>query len=199
MSPDLLRVADRLADAGYLVAVPHLYHRSIAVDAVIDGNDYPAAAALRAGLRCKDLQADLGAAMGWLRERGAGRVGALGYSMGGSLALWAATGLPVDAAVTFYGGGLAVSPWSGVPAGIDGVRRLRVPWIGLYGGIDPTTPPEEIDQLRLSAASIDVPAVVLEFPGVDHGFALDPADPRHDAPAAEVAWRRATQFLVDMM
>jgi carboxymethylenebutenolidase len=199
VSRALGQIAERLAAVGYLVAVPHLYHRSIDVGAAIGDDDYPTAAALRAGLRCETLRADLGACTGWLRERGVRRVGVLGYSMGGSLALWAATVLSINASVTFYGGGLTVSPWADIPAGLDCAQRLRVPWLGLYGGADPATPPEEVSQLKVSASMAARPAVVVDFPGADHGFALDPADLRHDPQAAEVAWRRGTQFLVDMM
>jgi carboxymethylenebutenolidase len=199
VSRPLLQAADRLTAAGYLVAVPHLYHRAIDVGAVIGEDDYPAAAALRAGLRRDALRADLSVATGWLREHGVRRIGVLGYSMGGSLALWAATTLPVDAAVTFYGGGLTISPWSDIPAGIDCVRRLRIPWLGLYGGADPASSAEALSQLKVSASTAAATAVVVDFPGVDHGFALDPADPRHDPQAAEIAWHRANRFLVDMM
>ena len=46
--------------------------------------------------------------------------------MEGTLALWAAATLHVDAAVTFYGGGLVVPRWAGVLSGIDAARALKV-------------------------------------------------------------------------
>lgn len=199
VSSPLEAVAGRLADAGYLVAVPHLYHRSTEVGALVADEDFLAAAGLRAGLRCDDVTADLTAGLDWLHGQGARRFGVLGYSMGGTLALWAATALPVHCAVTFYGGGLISSPWRDIPAGVELVHRLRVPWMGLYGAADPSTPPEHLRRLRQAAGAAAGPTEIVDFTGADHGFALDPRDPRHDAIAAETAWRRTMQFLAETL
>jgi carboxymethylenebutenolidase len=187
----LLSTARALADAGFLVTVPDFYAR-------VDGWDGPAtsyrqASRSRASLDVTWLREVLDGATGWLRSEGAERTGVLGYSMGGAVALWAATVLDIDAAVTFYGGGLLEPYWPDMPPGVVLAGQLSARWLGFYGGRDPLTPPEALRRLRVALDDGNGAAVV--FDGLDHGFALDPADPRHAPEEAAVAWRDTLSFL----
>lgn len=74
---------------------------------------------MRSGLSLREIGEAVSAALVQLRRSGAQRTAVVGYSMGGAIALWAATVLQIDLAVTVYGGGLRRSYWPNMPAGID--------------------------------------------------------------------------------
>ncbi|WP_188316352.1 dienelactone hydrolase family protein [Solihabitans fulvus] len=187
----LLVAARRLASAGFLVAVPDFY-------AVRDGSptaDYARASRWRDGLDIAGIRRVLDDAIGWLRAEGVPGVGVLGYSMGGAIALWAAATLDIDAAVTFYGGGLVDPYWPDMPAGVVLARRLSVPWLGFYGASDSLTPPDALRRLRDALDGGHERGKVVVFDGLEHGFALDATDPRHAPGEAAEAWRDALAFL----
>ncbi|PWJ47619.1 carboxymethylenebutenolidase [Quadrisphaera granulorum] len=120
----------------------------------------------------------------------------LGYSMGGSIALWAATtDLPLAASVTFYGGGLEVSPWPDLAPGVELLDELRVPWLGLYGGRDPLTPPAALARV-MECRRVGEPTVEVHvYPELEHAFALDATDARHSASATEECERLTVEHL----
>ena len=60
------------------------------------------------------LTFDIESALAWIRAQGAQKIAIIGFSMGGTLALWAAATLHIDAAVTFYGANLASPRWPGI-------------------------------------------------------------------------------------
>jgi carboxymethylenebutenolidase len=184
----LLTSARTLAEAGFLVVVPDFYARVAG-----PATSYAQARRRRASLEVGWIREVLEDAVGRLRAEGAPRVGVLGYSMGGAVALWAATVLDIDASVTFYGGGLLDPYWPDMPPGVELAGRLSVPWLGFYGGRDRLTPQAALRRLRTALDSRYGTAVV--FDGLDHGFALDSADPRHAPDEAAAAWRDTLTFL----
>jgi carboxymethylenebutenolidase len=186
ITPPLLTAARALAAAGFLVTVPDFY-------AGLDRHHPPTrarASQWRDSLDVIGIRQVLDEAIDRLRAEGVPRVGVLGYSMGGAIALWAAAVLDIDAAVTFYGGGLLEPYWPDMPAGVVLAERLAVPWIGFYGARDPLTPPDALGRLQ---DVVDGRATV--FDGLDHGFALDTADPRHAPDEAAAAWQDTIAFL----
>ena len=100
ISPQLLRVCQRLAHEGYATVAPDLYWRS--------GGSDPAKTMEQMGaLQPADGLADIVDCVGWLRAIGATKVGVTGFCMGGGYTYLAAVSGVVDAAVPFYGGGIA--------------------------------------------------------------------------------------------
>lgn len=188
----LLTAARTLADAGFLVAVPDFYAR---VDgARVPAGNYRQASRWRDSLDLDEIRRVLDEATDRLRAEGSRRVGVVGYSMGGAIALWAAAALDVDAAVTFYGGGLLDPYWPDMAPGVALAERLSRPWMGFYGGRDRLTPPEALRQLR-SALDGNCHGTATVFDALDHGFALDDTDPRHAPDAAAAAWQETLAFL----
>ena len=74
--------------------------------------------------------------------------------MGGTASLWCAAVPLVDSAVTYYGGGVAEARWDGIAAGTELAAQLQVPWLGHYGDLDPSIPPESVEQLRATACDL---------------------------------------------
>ncbi|TFD28032.1 hypothetical protein E3T27_03075 [Cryobacterium lyxosi] len=183
----------RLADCGYITAAPHLYHRI--KDPVVTDGKFAQARRYHNTLTTAGLTCDIESAQAWIRAQGAQKVAIIGFSMGGTLALWAAATLHIDAAVTFYGANLASPRWPGILSGIDAARVLKAPWLGIYAGKDASTPARDIQRMREILTHSITQSVVVVYPKVRHGFALDPDLPRHAADETADAFQRTALFL----
>jgi carboxymethylenebutenolidase len=187
-------VADRFADRGWIVAVPHFYHRtgdpSFAYDV-----DHEVMVPHAAALTTQGILDDVDSAMAALRDSGvpADAVGLVGFCQGGSIAFLADAERDFAAGVTFYGGGIVGGSF-GVPPLLELVPRLRAPWLGLYGEQDEWIPQAEVEQLRAAVNAAPVPAQVLTFPEAGHGFHCD-ARPSYHKASAQLAWTQASEWL----
>ena len=184
-------VAARLAGEGWLTIAPELFHRS-APGYVGDPTNFPAAMEHIAKLTTDGLVADMRGAFDWLTTSGdvpEGRVGALGFCMGGRAAWLANSSLQLAAAVSYYGGGIAPGLLNRAPA-------VHGPHLFFWGGRDQRITPEQhraiADALRAESKTF----VDCEFSDAEHGFFND-ATSRHHAAAARQSWALATAFLAE--
>ncbi len=171
MKPQLLRVCQRLAAEGYAVAAPDLYWRF--------GGSNPEAGDNSFGrLHHADGRADIVEVVSRLRGFGAETVGIVGFCMGGGYAYMAAvSGVDVDAAASFYGGGIA--------------QHLGDPYCPLlcfFGGRDEWIPRDEIALVENSH-----PGQVIVYEDAGHGFMRDGSSSFDDAAATD-AWARLLEF-----
>ena len=176
-------VADRFALAGFVALAPDFY----------DGQSTTspdAATKLFMALNIDRAAADLRGSAAYLLARpdvSSGRVGALGFCMGGQLALYAGTEFPdqFGAVVDFYG----IHP--SVP--VD-PTRLQVPVLGHFGVRDTSVPVAKVDALanavRTAGGTFEV-----NFYEADHAFFNDTRAPVYDRDAAILAWERTVRFL----
>jgi carboxymethylenebutenolidase len=174
LSLQLLRVCERLADAGYVALAPDLFHRfgPPDPDATMAGRWY-------LELRDEDALAEITEAVGELRQRfGVRRVGVTGFCNGGRLSYRAATsGVPVDAAVPFYGGRIA-----------EQLGPLSCPTLMFFGDRDEYVPMRDVEQVEAAH-----PGQVVVYPGAEHGFMRDGSESYHPEAAAD-AWSRLLAF-----
>lgn len=134
------RLADGLADQGWLVVVPHLYqHRGV--------EQQSAAAVL----------SHVDASLGWLTDQGvsADRMGAVGFGLGGTVALLVATQRDLGAVVTVNGIGIVQPVCPTLPPLVEVAPDLRCPWLGVYDGAGPI-PEAEVHKLRDAVDSAQV-------------------------------------------
>ncbi|HEY3089573.1 MAG TPA: dienelactone hydrolase family protein [Jatrophihabitantaceae bacterium] len=191
-------VCDRLAGAGYAVVAPDFYWRDTRRPR-LDYDDAGQATAreLMTGLRRDDVLADVSAALEEAVARaGRGGTAVVGLSMVGHIAVLAATRLPLDLAVTFYGG------WTvggGIPLAepppLDDAGKITAFVLGFVGGRDFLISADEwraADE-RLTAAGVRHELVT--YPDAAHGFANDERPDTYDATSADDAWRRTLAAL----
>lgn len=148
------RQADDLADYGYLVLAPDMYSGG--------GSWRRAIPTMRAiGSRRGRAWSDLQGARAWLRETGDchGPIGIVGFSMGGGMALSAATTGAYGAAAIYY----AIQPRD--------LRYLRgsCPIVASFGGADRLVG-RAAPRLERALTEYGVPHDVKEYPGAGHSF-----------------------------
>lgn len=187
-------VCRRVAAEGYLAVAPHLFYRTGDPDLAYD--DFPAVGPQMQALSRGNIEDDLDATLGWLDDQGfaPGRVGIVGFCMGGSIALFAAVAYPLGAAVTFYGGGVAEGRF-GFPSLIELASGLTTPWLGLYGDKDQGIPSDQVEALRTAAGRSGVPSEIVRYPDAGHGFHCDARPAAYSPVAARDAWARAVSWL----
>jgi carboxymethylenebutenolidase len=188
LTPHIVDITRRLAAEGWLAIAPALFHRQGAP--VFDYGDYAALGPVIQQLTGPGIVADIEATIAEFAARGipAARTGVVGFCMGGSVALLAASSLPVGAAVTFYGGGLTEGRF-GLPSLLEQAPNLRAPWLGLYGDLDAGIPVEQVEALREATAMAAVPTEVVRYAGAEHGFNCNDRASFHPEAAAD-AWAR---------
>jgi carboxymethylenebutenolidase len=184
------RKCDRLAADGYLALAPDLFWRlepGIQLDPDIPTQfqqalEYMGKFNGDAGIR--DIEATIRRARAMI---GGGKVGAVGYCLGGSLAFKTAARTDVDASVCYYGVGL--DTLLGEKHGIANPLLLHIPQEDHFVGKDA--------QARIHAGLDDHPRVtIFDYPGVDHGFATEMGKRRSEE-SAQLADSRTTAFFAD--
>ena len=187
-------VTERFAREGFLAVAPELFHRT---GAGFEGryDDFPAVMPHLKELRNANMEADFKAGYDWLYANGlagGSPVAAVGFCMGGRAAVLAGITLPLECAVSFYGGGIAPNPMS--PGFLERLKDLKAPVLLFWGGRDQHITPEQrvavVDALKAAGKSY----VNVEFSEGDHGFFCD-ARPSYNPVAAAQAWPLTLAFL----
>ena len=199
--PTSQQMAERLSSLGYFVLLPNTLYRSgdfAPVDMKTVFSNPPERARLMEAIKKVDAAAaerDVGAYLAAVAQQPGvlpGKVGCVGYCMGGRIAFIAAGAYPerVGAAASFHGGNLA----NGEPDSPHlkaGHIRAHV-YLGVADN-DGSCTPEQQGLLASSLGAAHVTYQIELYAGVSHGFAV-PDMPVYDAAAAERHWERLTTF-----
>jgi carboxymethylenebutenolidase len=132
--------------------------------------------------------ADMQTAVDDLLARGASRVAAWGFCMGGRLAYVAAARVSGLAGVVAYYGHLQAESGRLSPLRLAG--EIKIPLLGVFGGADPGIPAEQIAAFK-DALKTDKDVVI--YPDAPHGF-LRYGATQHTA-AIDDALQRTFRFL----
>ncbi|HEV2704577.1 MAG TPA: dienelactone hydrolase family protein [Pyrinomonadaceae bacterium] len=182
--PHIKDVADRFAAEGFTALAPDLYHGEQTTSPDEAGK-------LMMALDIERAEKDLRGAVRFLAAHEAtsesgGRVGTIGFCMGGVLSLYAACKNPqVGACVVFYG----IHPKVNLP-----LEDLSAPVLGIYAERDQMVPPEAVRELETRLKSLGKQAEMHIYPGTEHAFFNDTRPGVHDPQASADAWRRALDF-----
>jgi carboxymethylenebutenolidase len=176
-------LADRFAREGFVALAPDLYHGE-------KTKSPDQAGKLLMALNIAETAKDLRGAATYLRSRPevqSTKIAAVGFCMGGQLALFGATAHPdvINAAVDFYGIHPKVDP---------DVSKLSGPVLAHFGRRDKSVNEQTARALvdRIKAAGKTVEA---HFYDADHAFFNDQRPEVYHRPSADLAWDRTLEFL----
>src|SRR5262245_27235369 len=180
--PHIKKVADRFAAEGFLALAPDLYHGA-------STKSPDEAGKLMMAMNIDGTERDLAGAVTYLKghaSNSTGKVGTVGFCMGGALSLFAASvNADVSAAVIFYGGHHRVTP---------DLPNLEAPVLGLYAERDAYVTPDAVKALERKLRGLGKEFEFHTYPGTDHGFFNDERPEVYNAAAAADAWRRTIEF-----
>jgi carboxymethylenebutenolidase len=175
---------------GYLALAPDLFWRldpNVELDADVPDQFQSALGLLQKfnqdqGIR--DIEATIREARGRLDG---GKVGCVGYCLGGRLAFMTAARTDIDASVAYYG------------VGLDNLlhekHAIARPLMLHVAGADHFVPPEQ--QRKIHEGLDDHPKVTIhDYPGEDHGFAAEMGKRRSEE-AARLADSRTEAFFAE--
>ncbi len=191
VNPGIRQKCDHWAEKGYLALAPDLFWRlkpGIELDPDVPEQFEEALGWMGkfnqdAGVR--DIEATIRAARAKLG--GGGKVGVVGYCLGGRLAFMTAARTDADASVGYYGVG--IDNLLGEKHAIAGPVLLHI------AGADHFVTPDI--QAKMHEGLDGHPKVtLLDYPGVDHGFATEMGKRRADK-EAEIADSRTEAFFAE--
>lgn len=192
INDNMRTLADRLAEAGYVTLVPDMFWR---IEPRFERKDESGIGDAFAIVQKFDFAtgvADIQATHAHLLSMPecTGKVGAMGFCLGGGLAFAAATmsrvdGRGPDAAVPYYG-----SPVNDL---LDHVGDLECPTMFHYGDHDAFIPEEKIAEVESAVAG--KPNVTFHRYDAGHAFSNWDAPSMYQQEAADLAWSRTLAFL----
>jgi carboxymethylenebutenolidase len=188
VGPYIRSVAERLADAGYLVGAPDVFWRFARnweaghdqaglTDSLtmVQQLDFPVAV----GDCCAAL-AHLGAQPGIERSPAV-----MGFCLGGTLAWAVAANADPSCCVSYYG--------SGVPSMLGMIDQVTCPTLFHFGNQDAYIPNEGVDQIGAAIAGRE--GFVLNVETAGHAFDNHESDMFWNEAAARAAWAKTMAFL----
>lgn len=192
-------VCRRFAKLGYLALAPNLYSREG------DAAAYPTIQSLNDNLvgKVPDAQVldDIDATVAWAGANGGdlSRLGTVGFCWGGRIAWLYAERNPQQKAVVAWYGRLVGTPNALQPVNpIDRVAQLKVPVLGMYGGLDPSISQASIEQMKVAVATLASPAArtsqFVVYADAPHAFFADYRSSYRPADAKD-SWQRALVWL----
>jgi carboxymethylenebutenolidase len=180
-------VADGFALAGFLVIAPATFSRvQKQVSLGYSEQDVAIGRALKTqaeALPAPGVMADVQAAITHASVSSSGKVGVVGYCWGGLLSWRAATRLSgIQAAVTYYGGGMTLPP--------ELHRQAKCPVLAHFGEQDSLIPMDTVQAFKQAQ-----PGVEVHVYNADHGFNCDHRG-SYNAEAADLALERTLGFFI---
>lgn len=179
LNTQICGIADRFATAGFNAMAPDLFHGRVTQDAdeashLMNGLDFP-------GATHQDIRGAVDHLAGL-----SGKVGVLGFCMGGALTIAAAVHVPgLAAAVCFYG-----IP----PRDFAAPERIRIPFQGHFARRDDWCTPAAVDALEAALKQAGVVAEIHRYDAA-HAFFNEQRPEVYDAVCARLAWERSIAFL----
>lgn len=180
LNDNIKAVTDRYAGEGYTVLAVDLFGRVATT---------PDTAMVLYQTAMKDVpagEANLAAAIAYLKGQGATKIGSVGYCFGGhwSLRTGLVGGADLKAVVMYYGAPITDRTQ---------LARLRAPVLGLFGGLDKGIPVDSVRAMETQMKSMGRPVTINVYADANHAFA-NPSGQAYNAAAATDAWEKTLAF-----
>lgn len=204
VNTEVKRITDLVAAAGYVGLAINYYHRTHPdLNEPYTPEGYQAGYKVAGAVTKAGLREDVAAAIGWLNGREEvehGHIASWGFCFGGTTAFVTATLPGLAGAIAFYGTSIAAPMASGEPEALVDVAEVQCPLLLVYGGQDPSIPPEGIERTRAALTAAHKPFELHVYPDQTHAFFRDSGAQLaagHDATPSDVAdaWARVQAFL----
>jgi len=171
------RVAEQYAARGYKAVAPAMFDR-VARNLTVPYTDIQQGLEHMRQLKWPNTLADLAAAANEIRGPGVAAV--VGFCWGGTVAHVAASDLDIDAAVSYYGGGVAKM--------LD--KKPRCPILYHFGDQDHSIPMPDVEKIKNAYPK----STLHVYRGAGHGFSCDERA-SFSARDAQLAFERSIAFL----
>ncbi|HSN98217.1 MAG TPA: dienelactone hydrolase family protein [Candidatus Nanopelagicales bacterium] len=174
----------RLTEAGFVALAPDLYHGTVTKDPNEAGR-------LLAELDKPRALDEIAGAVSYLAShpRSNGKVGVMGFCMGGAFSFAAAATIPeLGAAVPFYG----------VPAPAPDYAEVRAPILAHFAARDGWAKPSDAEAIQRQLQALGK-AMELHIYDADHAFVNDTRPEVYAPEAAKLAWDRSIAFLREQL
>ena len=185
-------VSRRFAKLGYMAIAPALYARQGDVKTIKEIRE------LQRDIFSKipDTQAmsDLDSTVAWAKNNSGNpkKLSITGFCWGGRITwLYAAHNKTVDAGAAWYGRlvpGETKNPVQPTMP-VDIAKDLKVPVLGLYGGLDKGIPVDTVQRMQDELKKGKSKSEIVVYPNADHGFHAD-YRPTYNKEASEDAWNK---------
>jgi carboxymethylenebutenolidase len=183
-------VTERFAEQGYVATAPELFHRTAPAGFEASYSDFPSIRPHMQAVTAEAADADVRATYDWLHSNSQVKrdnISCVGFCMGGRVSFIADSILPLHAAVSFYGGGIA-------PELLNRAAALQAAILLVWGGLDKHITPELRRSVVDAIGAQHKPYVNAEFSQADHGFFCDQRA-SYEPRSAQQAWALTLEFL----
>jgi len=177
-------VADYYAEEGYVTLAPDLFWRlEPGLELGYSETEIQKATNYLQRFDVDQSIGDCGDAVKTLRalEECTGKIGALGFCLGGLLAYLVAARTGIDCVVSYYG--------VGIERQLGEAAHIQCPMVFQFGELDRHVPAKSREEIKAAFAGHSDVEFYL-YPGAGHGFAA-PERPSFDKPAALMAHTRS--------
>jgi len=176
-------ITDRIGEAGYLAFAPDLFNGELAqlgenekASSLVEKYSESSSAVLESAFDALKKHPD-----------STGKVGAVGFSFGGRMALSLSIARHLDAVCTFYGGDIQQI--------FDRLNTLKSPVLGLFGDTDQSIPVGTVEEFDKLLDKVGVKHEVIVYPNSGHAFFRDRDPSTYKPETAKDAWERVLKFL----
>ena len=187
--PFTLDIGDRLAQAGYVTAIPYMFHwwppeQDIEIKRKEWRDDWTVA--------------DLGATwslLAGMNNVDSGRLAVIGHCWGGRVSWLAACHKPgLKACAVLYGGRIKLAMGPPGVAPIELAGRIECPMIGIFGNDDQNPSPADVRDLDAALNAAGVAHEFHAYDGAGHGFQDFGDENRYRPEATADSWDKVLDF-----
>jgi len=191
-------VARRFAKLGYMAIAPSLYARQGDVTQMKDIQEIIG----KVVSKTPDAQVmtDLDSTVAYAKKNNGNtkKLSVTGFCWGGRITwLYAAHNKNVDAGAAWYGGLVASASRPKNPLQptmpLDVAKDLRVPVLGLYGGLDTGIPLDSVQQMQEELKKGKSKSEIIVYPNAKHGFHADYRD-SYNKESSDEAWKKLQEW-----